>query len=118
MFGFGPRGCIPPLNYDPLDSTLFIQFVGRKQVILFPAASPSTCAENAKNVIGDVNRYANSNLWHYVVGHNGQQYNKSPIDLFNSDFDKFLLFVNAPTAICVMHRMAAMNIIRWTLMGM
>ncbi len=62
MFWFGPSGCIPPLNYDPLDSTLLIQFVGRKQVILLPAASPSTCTENVKNVIGDVNRYANTNL--------------------------------------------------------
>ena len=98
MFWFGPRGCISPLHYDPLDN-LLMQFVGSKKVILFPATSASTCTENVKNAIGDANRDANTNLWHYA-GHNGQQYNTSPIDLLNPDFEKFPLFVNAPTAIC------------------
>jgi lysine-specific demethylase 8 len=98
MFWFGPRGCISPLHYDPLDN-LLMQFVGKKKVILFPAISASTCTENVNNAIGGATTDANTNLWHYA-GHNGQQYNTSPIDLLNPDFEKFPLFVNAPTAIC------------------
>ena len=52
----------------------------------------------SKNAIGDTTADANTNLWHYA-GHNGEQYNTSPIDLSNSDFEKFPLLVNSPTAI-------------------
>ena len=35
MIWFGPARCQSPLHFDPLDN-LFMQFVGRKQFILFP----------------------------------------------------------------------------------
>ena len=34
MFWFGPKYCVSPLHFDPLDNIL-MQFVGRKKVILF-----------------------------------------------------------------------------------
>lgn len=81
MIWFGPKGCISPLHFDPLDN-LLMQFVGRKKVILFPASGGDD----------DVNQ------WHYA-GHEGQQKNTSPIDLMNVDLNKFPHFRNAPIAI-------------------
>jgi hypothetical protein len=62
MMWLGPRGCVSPLHYDPLDNC-FLQHVGRKRVLLF--------APN--NTSGSVSG------WHYA-GHEGQQSNTSPID--------------------------------------
>ena len=59
MMWLGPRGCVSPLHYDPLDNC-FLQHVGRKRVLLFDPA-------------------ANGAGWHYA-GHEGQQSNTSPID--------------------------------------
>lgn len=82
MFWFGPRGCVSPLHYDPLDN-LLMQFVGRKKVILFPKPADNTQPPKS---------------WHYA-GHNGQQYNTSPIDILNPDLKMYPLFAMAPTAI-------------------
>ena len=59
MMWFGPRGCVSPLHYDPLDNC-FLQHLGRKRVLLF---DPS----------------CNGSGWHYAA-HEGQQSNTSPID--------------------------------------
>lgn len=60
MMWLGPRGCVSPLHYDPLDNC-FLQHVGRKRVLLFDPKSNS------------------GGPWHYA-GHDGQQSNTSPID--------------------------------------
>ncbi len=60
MMWLGPRGCVSPLHYDPLDNC-FLQHVGRKRVLLFDPKS------------------ASGGPWHYA-GHDGQQSNTSPID--------------------------------------
>lgn len=89
MFWFGPRGCTSPLHYDPLDN-LLMQFVGRKNVVLFPKSSSSKSDGNETKTVVD---------WHYA-GHDGQQYNTSPIDILNQDIvEKYPLFQNAPMAI-------------------
>lgn len=87
MFWFGPRACVSPLHFDPLDN-LLMQFVGRKRVLLFPRSDGLTRNSNGSNI----------NAWHYA-GHAGQQYNTSPIDATDPDIEKFPLFVNAPAAI-------------------
>lgn len=89
MFWFGPRGCISPLHYDPLDN-LLMQFVGRKNVVLFPSSS-SKIHGMTKN-----NDSAGSG-WHYA-GCDGQQYNTSPVDITNADIQKYPLFKEAPIA--------------------
>mmetsp|Transcript_18991 Transcript_18991/g.47040 ORF Transcript_18991/g.47040 Transcript_18991/m.47040 type:complete len:300 (-) Transcript_18991:357-1256(-) len=55
MLWLGPHSSVSPLHNDPLDN-LFMQYVGRKTVLLFPP---------------DTQVYA---------GHNGQQSNTSPIE--------------------------------------
>lgn len=56
MLWLGPHSSVSPLHNDPLDN-LFMQYVGRKSVLVFP---PDT---------------------HVYAGHNGQQSNTSPIEL-------------------------------------
>lgn len=55
MLWLGPHSSVSPLHNDPLDN-LFMQYVGRKSVLLFP---PNT---------------------QVYAGHNGQQSNTSPIE--------------------------------------
>ncbi|CAJ1958208.1 unnamed protein product [Cylindrotheca closterium] len=55
MLWLGPHSSVSPMHNDPLDN-LFMQYVGRKRVLLFPP---------------DTQVYA---------GHNGQQSNTSPIE--------------------------------------
>ena len=57
MLWLGPRGCVSPLHYDPLDNCL-MQYVGRKSILLYPP--------NATDQL--------------YAGHDGQQSNTSPID--------------------------------------
>jgi hypothetical protein len=57
MLWLGPRGCVSPMHFDPLDNCL-MQFVGRKHILLY-APKPGG--------------------WHYA-GENGQQSNTSPIN--------------------------------------
>ena len=81
MLWFGPKFCVSPLHFDPLDN-LLMQFVGRKNVILFP----NIC-----------------NKWHYA-GVDGQQYNTSPIDIMNPNMDLYPNFMKAPMAMdCILH---------------
>jgi lysine-specific demethylase 8 len=60
MLWLGPRGCVSPLHYDPLDNCL-MQYVGRKNVYLY---APGT---------------------HLYAGHEGQQSNTSPINPEDDD---------------------------------
>ncbi|KAG7337651.1 JmjC domain hydroxylase [Nitzschia inconspicua] len=59
MLWMGPRGCVSPLHFDPLDNCL-MQHVGRKRVLLYEPTSSTSG-------------------WHYA-GCDGQQTNTSPIN--------------------------------------
>lgn len=100
MFWFGPRTCVSPLHYDPLDN-LLMQFVGRKRVYLFP--NDDDCNDDYKDQKFDRDRL---DTWHYA-GLNGEQYNTSPIDILKDRseiIEKYPMFENAPTAIeCVIY---------------
>lgn len=89
MFWFGPRSCVSPLHYDPLDN-LLIQIVGQKRILLYPnrITERGDTIEDEKNVLN----------WHYA-GYQGQQYNTSPIDVENPDLTQFGLFRHAPPAV-------------------
>jgi hypothetical protein len=65
MLWLGPRGCVSPLHYDPLDNCL-MQLVGRKRVLLFPPVATSETETGT--------------LWHYA-GAGGQQSNTSPVNV-------------------------------------
>jgi hypothetical protein len=67
MLWLGPRGCVSPLHFDPLDNCL-MQHVGRKRVLLFEATT-TTSSSSSPSVVG----------WHHA-GLDGQQTNTSPID--------------------------------------
>jgi len=103
MFWFGPRHSVSPLHFDPLDN-LLIGFGGRKNVLLYPRTYKlKSMGNNDDNHFdSDDNDVNDSTIdvinWHYA-GHSGQQYNTSPIDVYNPDYDKYPLFANAPTAI-------------------
>ena len=88
MLWLGPRGCVSPMHYDPLDN-LLCQYVGRKRVILFePTISSSSSSSSSSST---------STPWHYA-GHDGQQSNTSPVDVENIDATKYPLFEHhAPT---------------------
>ncbi len=114
MFWFGPRTCVSPLHHDPLDN-LLMQFVGRKQVYLFPNDEEEDVKEedddNNDNVHHDRKKKDKKTIigtsWHYA-GEYGQQYNTSPIDILRPKselLEKYPLFEkNAPPAIeCVIH---------------
>ena len=70
MLWLGPRGCVSPLHYDPLDN-LLMQFVGRKRVILFPAGNAPVFDAAA---------------------------NTSPINVEDPDYSTFPTFREAPPA--------------------
>ena len=74
MFWFGPRTCISPLHFDPLDNCL-MQYVGRKRVLLMDPSS-------------------NHLQWHYS-GYAEGQTNTSPIDMEMPDRQQFPLFFQA-----------------------
>ena len=65
MLWLGPRGCVSPLHYDPLDNCL-MQHMGRKRVLLYEPTSTDDLLSSY-------------GCWHYA-GHDGQQSNTSPIN--------------------------------------
>ena len=99
MFWFGPRTCVSPLHYDPLDN-LLMQFVGRKRVYLFPND------DNSNDDHNDQNNDGVQNTWHYA-GQYGQQYNTSPIDILKDGselVETYPMFEHAPNAFeCVIY---------------
>jgi lysine-specific demethylase 8 len=76
MLWLGPRGCVSPLHYDPLDN-LLMQFVGRKRVLLFPAGNAPVF--NAARP-------------------GGHQSNTSPVNVEDPDYTTFPTFREAPPA--------------------
>jgi lysine-specific demethylase 8 len=81
MLWLGPRGCVSPLHYDPLDN-LLMQFVGRKRVLLFPSGNSPV----------------------YAAGQDGQQPNTSPIKIEDPDYTTFPTFLEAPPAtLCLLN---------------
>ena len=99
MLWLGPRGCVSPLHYDPLDN-LLMQFVGRKRFTLFAGGS----IENNATTSGNHNKQLS---WHYA-GSDGQQYNTSPINIENpleEIHQKYPLFSDgAPPAVyCILN---------------
>lgn len=96
MIWFGPRGCVSPLHFDPLDN-LLMQFVGRKRVILYPRSHDLDKIETN----GHDQQNPTITPWHYA-GHEGQQYNTSPINPNDQDHEsleeKYPLFAKAPVA--------------------
>ena len=83
MWWLGPRACVSPLHFDPLDN-LLMQFVGRKVVWLL-----------------DPNP---GGMWHYA-GHDGQQANTSPVNPEAVDTARYPRFLQeGPVAQrCVLH---------------
>ncbi len=78
MLWLGPRACVSPLHFDPLDNIL-MQFVGRKVVWLFDP--------NVRS------------MWHYA-GHEGQQSNTSPVNPEEIDNSRYPLFIqNGPPSV-------------------
>lgn len=98
MMWLGPRACVSPLHFDPLDNIL-MQFVGRKAVWLYdPKKQKSSAA-------GDGSDSGARIMWHYA-GHEGLQSNTSPVNPERVDAQKYPLFVHeeSPTAMrCVLH---------------
>jgi lysine-specific demethylase 8 len=77
MLWLGPRGCVSPLHYDPLDN-LLMQFMGRKRVLLFPAGNAPIYAASGSG--------------------GGQQSNTSPVNVEDPDYTTFPTFREAPSA--------------------
>lgn len=84
MWWLGPRACVSPLHFDPLDNIL-MQFVGRKVFWLFDP------------------HHGDKSMWHYA-GHNGQQSNTSPVNPEHFDRTKFPRFEHEgpPAQRCVL----------------
>lgn len=88
MWWVGPKACISPLHFDPLDN-LLMQFSGRKVVWLL---DPQGRGEGKGND-------ENTTLWHYA-GHEGQQPNTSPVNPEQVDIDQYPMFIeNGPNAL-------------------
>eukprot|EP00536_Pseudo-nitzschia_multiseries_P006947 jgi/Psemu1/194234/e_gw1.154.29.1 len=84
MVWLGPRGCVSPLHFDPLDNCL-MHHAGRKRVLLFAPNGSGTSTVP----------------WHYA-GHDGQQSNTSPVDPEHRK-DYSLFFEHAPDRLeCVL----------------
>lgn len=96
MLWLGPRACVSPLHFDPLDNIL-MQFVGRKVVWLY---DPNNTTRQSENGAED----AEIAMWHYA-GHEGQQSNTSPVNPESVDAQKYPLFVqhSPPAQRCVLH---------------
>jgi hypothetical protein len=73
MLWLGPRGCVSPLHYDPLDNIL-VQMVGRKRVTLL-----SRDTERSHLYCGE--KY-------------GQQYNTSAVNVESPNYDRHPVFAN------------------------
>jgi len=106
MLWMGPSGTVSPLHYDPLDN-LMIQVVGQKRIILyprtvedvlkFPKSMQSMMSEDDDNAEeGEKQQQPPQLNWHYA-GANKNQYNTSAVDIENIDYEKYPLFVHAPT---------------------
>jgi len=70
MLWLGPKGCVSPLHYDPLDN-LLMQVVGRKRVVLANPEHPYLDSDDNSN--------DSNNDWLYAGEKYGQQYNTSAI---------------------------------------
>mmetsp|Transcript_2412 Transcript_2412/g.3523 ORF Transcript_2412/g.3523 Transcript_2412/m.3523 type:complete len:330 (-) Transcript_2412:308-1297(-) len=106
MLWLGPTGTVSPLHYDPLDN-LLMQIVGEKRVILYPRTvedvlffpKPLVHAQQVeeKEIENEEkNRNASSINWHYA-GSDGNQYNTSPINVEDPDYEKYPHFAQSPT---------------------
>ncbi len=82
MLWLGPRGTVSPLHFDPLDN-LLMQIVGNKRVFMYPPDK------------GNRRDVDNSGSWHYA-GLNGNQYNTSPVDVENPNYEEYPNFRTAP----------------------
>lgn len=90
-FWIGPRGCVSPMHYDPLDNIL-MQLVGRKRVTLLSTTIPNEGSG------GNEEHEIDSKTVLYVGDDHGQQYNTSSIDIekpHSIDTDKYPLFNQA-----------------------
>jgi [protein]-arginine 3-hydroxylase / protease len=71
MLWLGPRGCVSPLHYDPLDN-LLMQVVGRKRVSMLPAQTNQASL--------------------YAGQEHDQQNNTSAVDVEGPDLARFPMF--------------------------
>jgi len=96
MVWLGPHGTVTPLHYDPLDN-LLMQMVGSKRVVLYPPmnSASSSSEPNFSNAYDSYNNDDDDNNCYYA-GVNGEQYNTSPINIEDPDYEKYPNFKNAP----------------------
>ena len=83
-------------------------FVGRKKIILYPkddheGTSGDGNSHTKKNNVARSGSAGETLTWHYG-GCKGQQYNTSPIDIYEPDLNLYPNFGNAPEPLeCVLH---------------
>jgi len=93
---FGPRGSMSPLHYDPMDNVI-LQFVGEKRVLLFPQTTLSEDEEEF--FLSTMRTRQRQGVDWYYAGEEGQQYNTSPIDVEEVDWERYPRFRMAPPAL-------------------